>query len=351
MQIEEYISLLCTLISTPSLSGHEDESAFIIEKFLSLHGCNVERIGNNVIARSFLWDQSKPVLLLNSHLDTVKPSVGYTRDPFLPVIEGDLLYGLGSNDAGASVVAMIATFLNFRESNLPFNIMLALTAEEETSGINGIRTVLDKHPRIDMAIVGEPTSLKVGIGERGLIVLDCEAIGVSGHAAREEGVNAIYNAMVDIDILRNLKLEKCSSILGPVKFTVTQINAGTQHNVVPDRCRFVVDVRTTDAYTNEQIVSIVKEKIRAEVKARSTGLRASAVDMSHPLVKASKAAGLSTFVSPTMSDMTHMPFPAIKIGPGDSARSHTSDEYVRISEIEQGVSVYKSIINSLSGIL
>lgn len=347
MPVTPYIELLQRLIATPSVSRDEDATASILMQFLSEHGCNVSRIYNNVIARSANWSDDRPTLMLNSHHDTVKPSPGYTRNPFEPAVRGDFLYGLGSNDAGGALVSLVAAFLHFEEFMMPFNIILVLSAEEEVSGCNGIEAVLPQIGKVDMAIVGEPTSLRAAVGERGLVVLDCVASGVSGHAAREEGVNALYLALDDISRLRSLALPRVSPLLGPVKFSVTQIEGGTQHNVVPDRCRFVVDVRTTDTYTNEEIVDIVAGLLTSRVTPRSTRLRASAISQDHPLVRAAVGIGSGTFVSPTMSDMALMPFQSLKIGPGDSSRSHTADEYIRLSEIEAGINLYKSLIYNL----
>lgn len=349
--MNKYITLLEQLISTPSLSREEAGTAVLLERFLREEGCAVERVYNNVCARSSHWHPDKPVLLLNSHHDTVRPAAGYTLDPFVPVVTDGCLYGLGSNDAGASVVSLIATFLRFREEELPFNLLLAISAEEEVSGDKGIAAVISRESRIDMALVGEPTGMQAGVGERGLVVLDCTAHGRSGHAARDEGVNALYIALDDIARLRDYRPEPVSELLGPVKFSVTQIEAGRQHNVVPDVCRFVVDVRTTDALTNEQVVEQVSQLLDSEVKARSTRLRASAIDAEHPLVRAAEAVGARPFLSPTMSDMALMPFPSLKMGPGDSARSHTADEYIRLDEVDNAIVTYEAFILALKRII
>ncbi len=299
-------------------------------------------------ARAEGYDPARPTLLLNSHHDTVRPAAGYTRDPFAPTVEGDRLYGLGSNDAGASLVALTEVFLTLRTRPLPFNLLLALSAEEEVTGAGGLRALLPRLGPIDMALVGEPTSMQAAVAERGLVVLDCTARGRSGHAARGEGVNALYIALDDIVRLRSLRFERESEVLGPVGITITQIEAGTQHNVVPDTCRFTVDVRTTDAYSNEETVALLRAAIRSEAVPRSTHLSASAVGDRHPLVRAARAAGRRTFVSPTLSDRASMPFPALKMGPGDSARSHTADEYVLLSQIEEGIDVYTTYIEKLA---
>lgn len=345
---DETAELLCRLVRTPSFSRQEEATAALLLDFLEAKGAAPRRSGNNVWARSAAFDPLRPTLLLNSHHDTVRPAAGYTRDPFDGAREGGAIRGLGSNDAGASAAALTAVFLRLREAGLPFNLTLALTAEEEVSGEGGIRALLPELGRIDMALVGEPTGMQAAVGERGLVVLDCTARGRSGHAARDEGVNALYLALDDIARLRRLRLERTSALLGPVRFTVTQIEAGTQHNVIPDTCRFVVDVRTTDAYTNEEVVELVAGRLHSEVRARSTRLRASTVAPDHPLVAAALATERDCFVSPTMSDRVLMPFPALKMGIGDSARSHTADEYVLESELREGIEIYENYIAALA---
>ena len=298
--------------------------------------------------RSEGFDPARPTLLLNSHHDTVRPAASYTRDPYAPTVEDGRLYGLGSNDAGASVVCLVETFLTFRARALPFNLVLGISAEEECMGENGIRALLPALGRVDMALVGEPTDMQAATGERGLVVLDCTAHGKSGHAARGEGVNALYIALDDIARLRSFRFERESELLGPVGIAVTQIEAGTQHNVVPDTCRFVVDVRTTDAYSNEETVEILRAALRSDAVPRSTRIRAAAVGGEHPLVKAAVAAGRETYVSPTTSDRTLMPFPALKMGPGQSSRSHTADEFVLLGEIAEGIAIYEKYIEKLA---
>ena len=298
--------------------------------------------------RSEGFDPARPTLLLNSHHDTVRPAASYTRDPYAPTVEDGRLYGLGSNDAGASVVCLVETFLTFRARALPFNLVLGISAEEECMGENGIRALLPALGRVDMALVGEPTGMQAATGERGLVVLDCTAHGKSGHAARGEGVNALYIALDDIARLRSFRFERESELLGPVGIAVTQIEAGTQHNVVPDTCRFVVDVRTTDAYSNEETVEILRAALRSDAVPRSTRIRAAAVGGEHPLVKAAVAAGRETYVSPTTSDRTLMPFPALKMGPGQSSRSHTADEFVLLGEIAEGIAIYEKYIEKLA---
>lgn len=349
---ERAISLLDRLIATPSLSRQEDATAALIADFLEVNGVVPHRCKNNVWAVSDNYNPNHPTLLLNSHHDTVKPSASYTLNPFMPTHRDGRIYGLGSNDAGASVVSLIETFLRLRNVPLNVNLILAITAEEEVSGKDGIELLLSEFKssgiKIDMAIVGEPTGLNAAIAERGLMVLDCTAKGVSGHAARNEGVNAIYAAMNDIDTLRSFKFDKVSPTLGNIKISVTQISAGTQHNVIPDRCTFVADVRTTDAYSNEEVANIISSALQSEVRPRSTRLNASVIAEDHPLVTEAIRLGAKPFVSPTLSDRALLHnIAALKIGPGDSARSHTADEYIIESEIEEAITFYYNLIKSL----
>lgn len=342
------LALLERLVATPSVSRDEAGTADLLFETLASQGIAAERLHNNIYARNARFDAAKPTLLLNSHHDTVRPTAAWTRDPFTPVWEGDRLYGLGANDAGASVVSLAAAFRCYYEADLPFNLLLALSAEEECMGERGTRALLPVLGRIDMALVGEPTRMRAAVGERGLVVLDCTAHGRAGHAARDEGINALYLALDDIARLRGYRFGRESQLLGPIRMTATQIEAGTQHNVVPSECRFVVDVRTTDAYTNEETVEIVRGLLQAEVVPRSTRIRASAVAPDHPLVAAAGRTGAECFVSPTTSDMALMPFPSLKMGAGDSARSHTADEYVLRQEVEQGVEGYIRYIAALA---
>ena len=345
------IELLQRLIATPSLSGNEEGTAEIIAAELAERGVEVRRHHNNVWALSRGYDATKPTLMLNSHQDTVKPSAAYTRNPFEPTIEDGRLYGLGSNDAGASLVALLTTFCNnYDTSDAPYNLLLALTAEEENMGERGMRSFLphlrEEGVKVNMVLVGEPTSMEVATAERGLVVLDCVAHGKSGHAARNEGENAIYKAMCDIEKLRNYRFEHTSEQLGDIKISVTQITAGTQHNIVPDECRYVVDVRTTDVYSNEEVVALLQSAIEGEAKPRSTRVRASAIALDHPLVRAARAIGRKTFISPTTSDRAIMQgLAALKMGVGESARSHTANEYVLLSEIEEGIAIYQQLLN------
>ena len=343
------VALLRDLIRIPSPSREEAGTAERLAAFLSDSGIETHRKKNNVWAFNRHYDPAKPTILLNSHHDTVRPNSGYTRDPYDPAIEGDRLYGLGSNDAGASGVSLLAAFRHFYDrEEMKYNLCVAITAEEENSGSDGLECVLPELGPLDFAIVGEPTQMQLAIAARGLMVVDCTARGRSGHAAREEGDNAIYKAMQDIEWFRSYRFPKVSELFGAVKMTVTIISAGTQHNVVPAECRFVVDVRTTDAYTNEETVEIVRRHMRSEAVPRSTRIRASAVAPEHPLVGAAAALGVERFVSPTTSDMALMAFPSLKMGAGDSARSHTADEYVLRSEVEQGVEGYIRYIAELA---
>jgi acetylornithine deacetylase len=346
------IFLLQQLIATPSFSREEEATAQLIQAFLQEKGVEPQRHLHNVWARNKHWQAGKPVVLLNSHHDTVKPANGWQRDPFQPILEQEnQLFGLGSNDAGGPLLALIATFLHFyAQENLPFNLILAATAEEEISGANGIAALLPQLGPINFAIVGEPTKMQMAIAEKGLMVIDGEAKGVAGHAAREEGVNAIYLALQDIETLRNLELERVSPLLGKVKISVTQIEAGKQHNVVPDSCRFVVDVRSNECYPNEEIFAILQKAVQSELKARSFRLNSSGIPLDHPLVKSGLGLGLAYFGSPTLSDQALMPFPSLKIGPGDSARSHTADEYILLSEIREGIAIYVRLLEGLKGI-
>lgn len=348
----EAIDLLCRLIAVPSVSRDEKGTADIIERWLTEKGAAPRRIHNCVWAVADGFDSSRPTLLLNSHHDTVKPASSWTRDPFHPEIEDGKLYGLGSNDAGASLVALATVFLRLRTAPLSYNLVLALTAEEEVMGEHGMRAMLPELEkegiRVDMALVGEPTGMQPAVAERGLIVLDCTAHGITGHAARNEGVNALYKAIDDINRLRNFTFPKVSPTLGPVKITVTQIEAGRQHNVIPDECRFVADVRTTDAYSNEETAAIISEIIESEAKARSYRVRASVIAENHPLVRAAVALGRTPFVSPTTSDMALMPFPSLKMGPGESARSHSANEFIRPDEIAEAIELYTQLLQNLT---
>lgn len=342
---EQAISLLKQLIETPSLSREEDKTADLIESLLKSNGVETQRLQHNIWAKNKHFDASKPTLLLNSHHDTVKPNAGYTKDPFKAIEEDGKLYGLGSNDAGGCLVSLIATFLHFYAQEMPYNIILLASAEEEVSGKNGVSLVLPELGNIEFAIVGEPTMMQMAVAEKGLMVLDCTVKGKSGHAARNEGENAIYKALPIIQWFDNFDYEQESKWLGPIKMTVTQINAGTQHNVVPDTCRFVVDVRTTDVMSNEQVLDLIQKSVSCEVVARSTRLNPSSIPSDHLIVQAGQRLGMSQYGSPTLSDQALMPFSSLKLGPGDSARSHTADEYIYLREIEEGIELYIELLN------
>lgn len=354
-RLDSAIRLLRDLIATPSFSREEDSTAILWEEWLRTNGVdNVERLHNNVFALASDYDSAKPTLMLNSHHDTVRPAASYTRNPFSPDIEEERLYGLGSNDAGASGVSLASTFLDFYgRDNLPFNLLFAITAAEEVMGEYGMRAFLpylsDRGMSPDMVIVGEPTGMQPAIAERGLLVLDCVTPGKSGHAAGNEGINAIYRAIEDIDSLRRFSTERVSEVLGSIKVSVTMINAGTQHNVVPDRCTFVADIRTTDAYTNEETVELLRNSVKwSQLTPRSTRVHASVISEDHPLVKAAKSLGLTPFISPTTSDMALMHgIPSLKIGPGQSSRSHSADEFIEIPELNQALHLYPRLISSI----
>lgn len=335
------IELLKQLIATQSFSGEEATVADLMNGYLTARGIKTERYLNNVWAVNEDFDASKPTVLLNSHLDTVRPNTGYTRNPFEPTVEGDKLYGLGSNDAGSCLVSLAATFVHFyHKKGMKCNVAFAATAEEENSGKNGLECLLPKLPPVSFAIVGEPTQMQLAVAEKGLMVLDCVAHGKSGHAARNEGVNAIFKAMKDIEWFNSYRFPQASEFLGEVKMSVTMINAGTQHNVVPDRCSFVVDVRLTDTYTLEEVYETIKQQVTSDVTCRSMRLRPSKIEVSHPIVQAGLALGRTTYGSPTTSDQALVDAPSLKLGPGDSARSHTADEFVHLSEIHEGVELY-----------
>lgn len=344
---ESALGLLKQLIATPSLSKEEDQTAQIIADFLENHGVKVHRSGNNIWALNHNYKEGQLTILLNSHHDTVKPNKGYTKDPFTPIFEEGKLFGLGSNDAGGCLVSLIATFLNFYEQEIPFNLVLAATAEEENSGRGGVESILPALGQLDYGIIGEPTEMNMAVAEKGLMVLDCKAQGVAGHAARDIGKNAIYEAIQDIEWFRTYQYPVTSEYLGPIKMSVTQIQSGYQHNVIPDNCEFVVDVRTTDAYTNEEVLSMVQKHVSCKVKARSTRLRPSHMPEGSPIRKAGEALGIKVFGSPTTSDQAVIPIPTIKMGPGRSERSHTPDEFIYLQEIENGIEGYIRLLEEL----
>ncbi|HTJ15001.1 MAG TPA: M20 family metallo-hydrolase [Dinghuibacter sp.] len=344
---EDCVALLQSLIRTPSLSREEAGTADLLEAFLRERGVEPHRHLNNVWAHNRHFDPAKPSILLNSHHDTVKPNPQYTRDPFEPVIADGRLYGLGSNDAGGCLVSLAGTFLHYNERrDLTHNLVLALSAEEEISGLNGIEALLPVLPPIEAGIVGEPTKMNLAVAEKGLMVLDCTSLGRAGHAAREEGDSALYKAMDDISWFRKYKFEKESPWLGPVKMSVTVIETENKaHNVVPAVCRYTVDVRVTDAYTHEEVLEIIRAGVLAEVRPRSMRMRATRIDDRHPLVVAGVSLGRLPYGSPTSSDKALMPFPALKCGPGDSARSHTADEFIYLEEIREGIAGYIAMLD------
>ena len=342
--------LLRKLVSLQSFSGEERLRADYLIKYFTELGIKTERIANNIIVKQPHFDESKPTFMLNSHIDTVKPAKGYTFDPFNPPISETYIHGLGSNDAGASVVSLLQAFLHFYHQELPFNLLLVLSAEEENSGKNGMRRLTKELSFVDFAIVGEPTGMRAAIAERGLLVIDGEAKGKSGHAARNEGVNALYIAIEDIKTLQSVKFDKISPTMGDVKLTVTQINAGTQHNVVPESCTFVVDIRPTDCYTNPEIMEQLQALTKSELKARSLTNKSSGTPQDHVLMTCLDRLQTETYVSPTTSDWMRLSCPAIKMGPGESERSHQADEFVFIKELEQGIEGYINFIDELTAI-
>lgn len=343
------IALLKELIAIPSFSTQEDKTADCIETFLKKQGVKTNRLLNNIWAGNEYFDDRKPTILLNSHHDTVKPNKGYTLDPFSPIEKEGKIFGLGSNDAGGPLVALIAAFLHFHgQKNLNYNLIIAASAEEEISGKNGVEALLPHLPKMDAAIVGEPTQMQMAVAEKGLMVLDCIAHGKAGHAARNEGENAIYKAMMDIEWLYVYQFEKVSELLGPVKMTVTSIETENKaHNIVPSECKYIVDVRVNELYTLEEVLEIIQRHMQGEAKPRSLRIRSSAISLEHPLVKSGLSSGRTYYGSPTTSDKALMPFPALKMGPGDSARSHTADEFIGIDEIKQGIELYIQLLNNI----
>ncbi len=345
---EPYIELLQKLITTSSFSKEEDKAAEVIHKFLKAKKIPFETKLNNTWVKNKHFNFLKPTILLNSHIDTVKPVNGWIKNPFEAIIEEDKLFGLGSNDAGAALVSLLATFLHFYEKeDLKYNFIFAATAEEEISGKNGIEQIEDITSSCEFAIVGEPTEMKMAVAEKGLMVIDAEVKGKAGHAARNEGINAIYLALTDIQWFQNYQFKKISSVLGPVKVTVSMINAGTQHNVVPDSCKYTVDVRTIPEYTSEQILEIINDNVKAEIKVRSTRLQPSQISKEHIIVKAAEKLGIETFGSSTLSDQALLKIPSIKMGPGKSERSHTADEFIFLQEIEDGIKIYIKLLEQV----
>lgn len=345
---EGAVDLLRALIAVPSFSREEAGTADVLAGFLEDRGVAVHRRGNNVWAFNRHYDPGRPTVLLNSHHDTVRPNPGYTRDPFTPTVEDGRLFGLGSNDAGGSAVSLLAAFLHFYGAeDLKYNLCAAITAEEEVTGRDGLESVLPELGGIAFAVVGEPTGMRMAVAERGLMVLDCTAVGRAGHAARSEGVNAIYEALPDIEWFRNYRFPERSELFGDVRMSVTVIQAGSQHNVVPAECRFTVDVRVTDRYTLEEVLEVVRAHVRCRVEPRSLRLRPSRIALDHPLVRAGLSLGLTTFGSPTTSDQTLLSVPSVKMGPGDSARSHGADEYIGLDEVREAIPLYIRLLEKL----
>ena len=341
----EAVSLLSHLIATPSVSREERRAADIMEEELTRCGFTPHREANNVWAIGSCQREDRPTLLLNAHIDTVKPVASYTRNPYEPSLEDGTLYGLGSNDCGGGLVSLLQVFRELSASErCPYNLVYLASAEEELSGKDGISRALPLLPHVDVAIVGEPTGMQPAVAEKGLMVVDITAHGKSGHAARNEGVNAIYEALDDLCWIRSHRFDRVSQFLGPTKMQATVVNAGTQHNVVPDECKIVVDVRTNELYTNEEVFDIISSHCKSECRARSFRLHSSRIDLNHPLVERCVALGLQPFGSPTLSDQALMPFASLKLGPGQSARSHSADEYIKVSEIEHAIGLYLRLL-------
>jgi acetylornithine deacetylase len=349
---QEAILLLKELIAIPSFSGQEDKAADKLNSSLRKAGIKTKRKMNNIWAENESFQTGLPVLLLNSHIDTVHPNDSWQLDPFKPQIRNDKLFGLGSNDAGGSLVTLMSAFRHFyQRKDLHYNLIFAATAEEENSGFHGVESILPELKNIEVTIVGEPTGMKMAIAEKGLMVLDCIAPGKAGHAARNEGENAIINAMKDIEWFHSYQFAKESELLGPIRMTVTTIKAGQQHNIIPDSCKYTVDIRTTDTYTHEEILEIIQKQVISKVKPRSIRLRPSKIEMNHPIVQAAEELQIPLFGSPTTSDQAVIPFPSVKMGPGESERSHTADEFIYLSEIENGIEVYIALFEKLNTIL
>lgn len=347
MTTQEAVELLQQIISIPSFSKEEDRVADLMQSVLSGQGCKVFRKGNNVWAQSPGYDRSKPTLLLDAHIDTVKPNGAWETDPFTPVLDDGKLTGLGSNDTGGSVVSMLAAFLTLITRPQAYNLIYLVSAEEENTGKGGIQSVIGELGKIDLALIGEPTGMQAAVAEKGLMVVDCVAKGKSGHAARNEGVNAIYEALPDIEWFRTYQFEKESALLGKVKMTVTGINAGTLHNVVPAECKFMVDIRVNECYSNAEVFETIKKQVKSEVIPRSFSLNSSSIDENHAIVKRCVKLGLTTYGSPTTSNQAVVPYTSLKIGPGDSARSHTANEYIYVDEIARGIDTFVSLLDGL----
>lgn len=349
MTQEQYVSdavqLLKKLIATPSVSRNEKDAADIMEQTIRSYGFEPQREANNLWIIDPHYDESRPTLLLNAHIDTVKPVASWSRDPFSPDVEDGVLYGLGSNDCGGGLCSLLQIFRMLTEKPQSYNLVYLASAEEEVSGKDGITRALPLLPHIDLAIVGEPTGMNPAVAEKGLMVLDVIAHGKSGHAARNEGVNAIYEALDDMRWIRDYKFEKVSEFLGPTKMTLTVVNAGTQHNVIPDKCTMLVDIRTNEFYDNEEVYEFIRQHLKSEVKAHSFRLKSSHIDPEHPLIRKCVAMGMKPFGSPTLSDQALMHFPSFKLGPGESSRSHSANEFIRISEIRDAIAKYETLLD------
>ena len=349
MTQEQYVSdavqLLKKLIATPSVSRNEKDAADIMEQTIRSYGFEPQREANNLWIIDPHYDESRPTLLLNAHIDTVKPVASWSRDPFSPDVEDGVLYGLGSNDCGGGLCSLLQIFRMLTEKPQSYNLIYLASAEEEVSGKDGITRALPLLPHIDLAIVGEPTGMNPAVAEKGLMVLDVITHGKSGHAARNEGVNAIYEALDDMCWIRDYKFEKVSEFLGPTKMTLTVVNAGTQHNVIPDKCTMLVDIRTNEFYDNEEVYEFIRQHLKSEVKAHSFRLKSSRIDPQHPLIRKCVAMGMKPFGSPTLSDQALMHFPSFKLGPGESSRSHSANEFIRISEIRDAIAKYETLLD------
>lgn len=352
MTIQEYtsdaIALLKKLIATPSVSRNEKDAADVMEEQMRAYGFAPHREANNLWILDPHYDEQQPTILLNAHIDTVKPVATWQRDPFTPTMEGETLYGLGSNDCGGGLCSLLQVFRFLTEKPQAYNLIYLASAEEEVSGKDGISRALPLLPKIDVAIVGEPTGMQPAVAEKGLMVLDVIAHGKSGHAARNEGVNAIYEALDDMQWLRDYRFEKVSDFLGPTKMTLTVVNAGTQHNVIPDKCTMLVDIRTNEFYDNEEVYHFICQHLKSECKAHSFRLKSSHIDIHHPLIQKCIAMGMTPFGSPTLSDQALMSFPSFKLGPGESARSHSADEYIKVSEVADAIGKYIELLDGMS---
>lgn len=345
----EQLELLKRLIATPSTTGSEQEVSAILKADMERHGYKPECIGLNLLCYGHSYDPAKPTILLNSHMDTVKPVAGWTKDPFTPTVEDGRLYGLGSNDDGAGLVSLLYAFYELDSKPQSYNPLFLATVEEERNGQNGMKLAVQSLPKVDVALIGEPTGMQPAVAEKGLMVLDFTVHGKAGHAARNEGINALYRATELIEKLRAFKFDKVSDLLGPVKFTITMINAGTQHNVIPDTCTFTADVRTNEMYSNHEVFEIIKGLLPewCDVQARSFNLNSSRIDASHPIIRKAVSMGLVPYGSPTLSDQAILDCPSFKMGPGDSARSHTADEYIGLQELEYALPVYMKLLDGL----